>query len=198
MIKKIIKLLLILIIEYIYLCKEATSITIPEGSMILGNIKAPVTLIAYSSLTCFHCAKFYTKTLAKAKQKYIDKGLLKFILILFPLNQLDIKITLILESTPPIKKWPILIKLYQTQLAWIQSRNEKEFIKKISKTTGLNNEFIKNTINNKKKLAVILKKRIQIRKNFNIKTTPIFISGIHIWKYSISMKEINNLCKSYE
>lgn len=58
----------------------------PLGDMAIGADKAPVTLIAYLSLTSLLSAKFFTGTLPALKTRYIDGGKLRFILREYPLE----------------------------------------------------------------------------------------------------------------
>ena len=45
---------------------------------VLGDPKAPITLIEYASFTCPHCANFHAKNFAKLKSEYIDTGKVNF------------------------------------------------------------------------------------------------------------------------
>ena len=60
----------------------------PEGDVVLGSDKAPVTIIEYASMTCPHCAKFSMVTFPELKQRYIDTGKVRFIMREFPLDAL--------------------------------------------------------------------------------------------------------------
>ena len=43
--------------------------------IISGNVNAKITIIAYESLTCSHCATFHKKVYPKLKIDFIDTGL---------------------------------------------------------------------------------------------------------------------------
>ena len=60
----------------------------PLGEMVLGDEKAPVTVIEYASMTCPHCANFHEVTYPEMKKRYIDTGKIRFIFREFPLDQL--------------------------------------------------------------------------------------------------------------
>jgi len=55
------------------------------GSPILGDLKAPVTLIEFTDYECPFCKKFYKNTLPKLKKQYIDTGKLRLVVRDFPL-----------------------------------------------------------------------------------------------------------------
>src|SRR5450830_644053 len=59
---------------------------LPE--MVMGDDKAPVTIIEYASMTCPHCAHFQETTFPELKKRYIDTGKVRYIFREFPLDSL--------------------------------------------------------------------------------------------------------------
>ena len=66
---------------------------------VLGDPKAPVTLIEYASFTCPHCAHFDTQILPEVKKKWIDSGKVKLIYRDFPLDQTAVKAAQLAECS---------------------------------------------------------------------------------------------------
>ena len=56
------------------------------GSPILGDLKAPITLVEFTDYQCPFCRKFYTNEYKKLKEQYIDTGKLRLVLRDLPLN----------------------------------------------------------------------------------------------------------------
>ena len=54
--------------------------------IISGNENAKITIIAYESLTCSHCADFHKDVYPELKRDYIDTGLAKIEFRHFPLD----------------------------------------------------------------------------------------------------------------
>ena len=54
--------------------------------IISGNADAKITIIAYESLTCSHCANFHKDVYPQLKKDYIDTGLAKIEFRHFPLD----------------------------------------------------------------------------------------------------------------
>ena len=52
--------------------------------IISGNKDAKITIIAYESLTCSHCADFHKNVYPQLKREYIDTGLAKIEFRHFP------------------------------------------------------------------------------------------------------------------
>jgi protein-disulfide isomerase len=54
--------------------------------MALGQTKAPITIVEFSSLTCPHCADFAENVFPMLQSKYIDTGKVRFVSREFPLD----------------------------------------------------------------------------------------------------------------
>ena len=54
--------------------------------IISGNENAKITIIAYESLTCSHCASFHKEIYPNLKKDFIDTGLVKIEFRHFPLD----------------------------------------------------------------------------------------------------------------
>lgn len=49
------------------------------SDMAIGNVKAPLTLIEYASVTCVHCRQFHDTVYEQLKTNYIDTGKVRFV-----------------------------------------------------------------------------------------------------------------------
>ena len=59
-------------------------VSLPD--MAIGQAKAPITIVEYSSMTCPHCADFEENVLPMLQSKYIDTGKVRFVSREFPLD----------------------------------------------------------------------------------------------------------------
>jgi protein-disulfide isomerase len=59
-------------------------VSLPD--MALGQAKAPITIVEYSSMTCPHCAAFEENVFPMLQSKYIDTGKVRFVSREFPLD----------------------------------------------------------------------------------------------------------------
>ncbi|MDG7055124.1 MAG: DsbA family protein [Wolbachia endosymbiont of Menacanthus eurysternus] len=57
----------------------------------LGDPKAPILMIEYASLTCYHCSLFHKEVFPAIKKKYIDTGKMLYIFRHFPLDYRGLK-----------------------------------------------------------------------------------------------------------
>lgn len=81
--------------------KAKAQITRPEPFM--GSANAPLTLIEYGSMTCWHCAQFSKNDFPTIKARYIDTGKVKFIFRTLPTEpaQLSMGMQVIADCAGP-------------------------------------------------------------------------------------------------
>ena len=82
--KKIISILLIILVSFtsnLFADDNQSSKRIFEGEK-----NSKITIIAYESLTCGHCADFHKNVYPDLKKDFIDKGLVKIEFRHFPLD----------------------------------------------------------------------------------------------------------------
>ena len=65
---------------------------IKNGSPILGNSDAPITIVEWGDYQCTYCYKFHQNTLEIINEEFIKTGKVKVIFIDFPLNGFDSKL----------------------------------------------------------------------------------------------------------
>ena len=174
----------------------STSANAEIKRIVSGNQNAKITIIAYESLTCSHCANFHKDVYPSLKKDFIDTGLAKIEFRHFPLDIAALnasKISLCKQD----QSLEILEKLYSNQQAWIKGKgieevnnNLKEFLKK----AGFDIDFEK-CINNKEIEDYVLNDRIEGTKNFKVNSTPTIIINNEKFEKSLNYK---NLKKTLE
>ena len=186
------KLFLFLILIFVI----STSANAEIKRIVSGNQNAKITIIAYESLTCSHCANFHKDVYPSLKKDFIDTGLVKIEFRHFPLDIAALnasKISLCKQD----QSLEILEKLYSNQQAWIKGKeieevnnNLKEFLKK----AGFDIDFEK-CISNKEIEDYVLNDRIEGTKNFKVNSTPTIIINNEKFEKSLNYK---NLKKTLE
>ena len=97
-----------------------------------GDKNAKVTIIAYESLTCSHCANFHKDVYPKLKEEYIDTGLVKIEFRHFPLDIAAFNASKISQCKKD-QGLNILESLYSNQQAWIKGSTVEEVNKNLKK-----------------------------------------------------------------
>src|SRR6202167_355422 len=107
----------------------------PDGDVVLGSDKAPVTIIEYASMTCPHCAHFSTTTFPELQKRYIDTGKVRFIFREFPLDPLAAAGFMLARCAGNDKFLPIVETLFAKQPEWMV-KEPIEPLKSIAKQFG--------------------------------------------------------------
>ena len=164
--------------------------------IVSGNQNAKITIIAYESLTCSHCANFHKDVYPSLKKDFIDTGLVKIEFRHFPLDIAALnasKISLCKQD----QSLEILEKLYSNQQDWIKGKEIEEVnnnLKEFLKNAGFDIDFEK-CINNKEIEDYVLNDRIEGTKNFKVNSTPTIIINNEKFEKSLNYK---NLKKTLE
>ena len=164
--------------------------------IVSGNQDAKITIIAYESLTCSHCADFHKDIYPLLKKDFIDKGLVKIEFRHFPLDIVALNASKISQCKQD-QSLEILEKLYSNQQAWIKGKEIKEVnnnLKEFLKKAGFNIDFDKCMID-KEIEDYILNDRIEGTKNFKVNSTPTIIINNKKFEKSLNYK---NLKKTLE
>ena len=164
--------------------------------IISGNKDAKITIIAYESLTCSHCANFHIDIYPLLKKEYIDTGIVKIEFRNFPLDGAALNASKIAQCKED-QSLEILESLYSNQQAWVKGGTIEEVnsnLKKIIKKKGFDIDFEK-CINNQKIEDFVLNDRIEGVKKFKVNATPTIIINDKKFEKSLNYK---NLKKSLE
>ena len=164
--------------------------------IISGNEKAKITIIAYESLTCSHCANFHKDVYPQLKKDYIDTGLAKIEFRHFPLDIAAFNASKIAQCKVD-QGLEILESLYLNQKAWVKGNTVKEIngnLKKFIEKKGFKIDFDK-CVNNKEIEDFVLNDRINGAKNFKVNATPTIIINDKKFEKTLNYK---NLKKSLE
>ena len=164
--------------------------------IVAGNKNAKITIIAYESLTCSHCADFHTDVYPKLKKDYIDTGLVKIEFRHFPLDIAALNASKIAQCKKD-QSLKILNKLYINQKIWIKGNSIEEI--NLSLKTFLEKEDFdinfEKCINNEEIENFVLNDRIDGAKNFKVSSTPTIIINNEKFEKALTYK---NLKKALE
>ena len=186
------KILIILVLFFV----STTSISAETKRIISGNKNAKITIIAYESLTCSHCANFHKDIYPQLKKEYIDTGLAKIEFRHFPLDIAAFNASKIAQCKND-QSLEILESLYSNQQAWVKGNTVKEInnsLKKFIEDEGFKVDFEK-CVNDKEIEDFVLNDRIEGAKKFKVNATPTIIINNKKFEKTLNYK---NLKKSLE
>ena len=162
----------------------------------VGNKDAKITIIAFESLTCSHCANFHKDVYPQLKKEYLDTGLAKIEFRHFPLDAAAFNASKVSQCKNDGDS-EILNRLFLNQQKWVKGDSIEEVnenLKKFLSSEGLSVDFVKCTTD-KKIEDFILKDRIEGVKKFKVNATPTIIINNEKFEKSLNYK---NLKKALE
>ena len=162
----------------------------------VGNKDAKITIIAFESLTCSHCANFHKNVYPELKKEYLDKGLAKIEFRHFPLDIAAFNASKVAQCNNDGNS-DILESLYANQQKWVKGSSVEEANKNLQiflKNEGFSIDF-ESCVNNKNIEDFVLNDRIEGAKNFKISSTPTIIINNKKFEKKLNYK---NLKKALE
>ena len=172
------------------------NINAETNRIISGKEDAKITIIAYASLTCSHCANFHKDVYPQLKKDFIDTGLAKIEFRHFPLDIAAFNAAKVAQCKND-QGLEILESLYLNQQEWVKGSKIEDInnnLKKYLGNAGFKIDFEK-CINNKQIEDFVLNDRIEGTKNFKVNATPTIIINNKKFEKSLNYK---NLKKSLE
>jgi protein-disulfide isomerase len=149
----------------------------PEGDVVTGSDKAPVTIIEYASMTCPHCAHFSMTTFPELKKRYIDTGKVRFIFREFPLDPLAAAGFMLARCAGNDKFMAVVETLFAKQEDWAVKEPIPP-LKEIAKQFGFTEKSFNQCLANQKLLDDIQSVRDRAAKTLGVNSTPtFFING---------------------
>jgi len=145
----------------------------PDGDIVLGSDKAPVTIIEYASMTCPHCAHFATTTFPELEKRYIDTGKVRFIFREFPLDALAAAGFMLARCAGKGKYMAIVETLFSKQPEWMV-RKPVEPLKAIAKQFGFSEQLFDECLANQHVLDGIQSVRDRAVEKLGVSSTPTF------------------------
>ena len=164
--------------------------------IVKGNNDAKITIIAYESLTCSHCADFHKNVYPQLKNEFIDTGLVRIEFRHFPLDMAAFNASKISQCKNDGDS-NILDSLILNQQKWVKGSTAEESndnLKTFLIEEGIDIDFNK-CINNKKLEDFVLNDRIDGVKKFKVNSTPTIIINNEKFEKSLNYK---NLKKALE
>ena len=156
-----------------------------------GKKNAKITIIAYESLTCGHCADFHKDVYPKLKKNFIDTGLVKIEFRHFPLDIAAFNASKIGQCNNDGNS-DLMHILFSGQKEWAKGATPEEateYLKKFLKDKAINVDFEK-CLSNKGIEDYVLNDRIEGVKKFKVNATPTIIINDKKFEKSLNYKNL--------
>ena len=157
----------------------------------VGNKDAKITIIAFESLTCSHCASFHKDVFPELKKEYLDTGIAKIEFRHFPLDAAAFNASKVSQCKNDGDS-TILNSLYANQQKWVKGNSVEEAnenLRKFLTSEGFDINFDK-CINNGEIEDFVLNDRIDGAKNFKVNSTPTIVINNKKFEKTLNYKNI--------
>ena len=157
----------------------------------VGEKNAKITIIAYESLTCGHCADFHKDVYPSLKKDFIEKGLVKIEFRHFPLDIAAFNASKIGQCNNDGNA-EVLNILFSGQKKWARGKTPEEatgYLKKFLKDEGITLDFEK-CLADKTIEDYILNDRIDGVKKFKVNATPTIIINEKKFEKALNYKNL--------
>jgi len=157
----------------------------------VGEKNAKITIIAYESLTCGHCADFHKNVYPSLKKDFIEKGLVKIEFRHFPLDIAAFNASKVGQCNNDGNS-NILNILFLGQEKWARGKTPKEatrYLKKFLEDEGVILDFEK-CLADKNIEDYILNDRIEGVKKFKVNATPTIIINDKKFEKALNYKNL--------
>jgi len=170
---------------------KSALLAIQPGDHVLGDPKAPVTVIEYASLTCPHCAHFHTQILPEIKKKWIDTGKVKLIYRDFPLDQVAAKAAQIAECVGNDRYFGVIDLIFRSQPTWAGASDPVAELAKPLRIAGMGENEVKACLANEAKSNEVIAD-YKGGETLGVNSTPtLFIDG-KLYQGARSVEDLDN------
>jgi protein-disulfide isomerase len=169
---------------------KAALLGVLPSDHVMGDAKAPITLIEYASFTCPHCAHFSIAVLPEIKKKWVDTGKVKLIYRDFPLDQTAVKVAQLAECSGKDKYFGVIDMIFATQPKWAAATDPIAELAKSLRIAGMGDAEVKACLaNDAVQNGVIADYRSG--ETLGVNSTPsLFING-EMFKGARSIEELD-------
>ena len=176
---------------------DSTLPKVQSNGYVLGSAAAPIEVIEFGDFECPQCARFASLTEPDVRSRLVDKGVVRFRFIDFPLSMH--------RNTWPASRaaacadeqgkfWQMHDALFQAQDQWNgeTTSNPDGVFKDLAKQIGLNQKQFDDCVDSKKTQAKV-QAHEQLAMQQHINATPSFIIGGKIQEGAITYDEFKSL-----
>ena len=153
------------------------------GDMFIGKADAPITIIAYESLLCPHCAAFHANTLPKLKEAYVDKGFVKIVFREYPgtANEPWARVPAMMARCLGADRYFSMLDLmFKDQEKWTRAETGQQLLDNVAaygRLAGMTKEQFDACLKNEKMLRAMAERWREGVEKHGVEGTPHFVIG---------------------
>lgn len=148
---------------------------IEDGSFVIGDKDAPITILEFSSLSCPHCAAFHKNSLSDLKKDYVQSGKVKFVFNDFPLNKPAVDASLLLKCVDVKDRYDLMEILFSQQSQWAFGGDHHDKIKQYAALLGISSDKADACMSDTDAERAMFEKMRANNQKYQVKSTPTFV-----------------------
>lgn len=145
----------------------------------IGSDDAPVTIHAYESATCPHCAAFHRDTLPELKSRYVDTGQVRIVFHDFPLDARALYASMLARCAGDGRYFAMMEMLFSRQDHWARAPRDSFFdtLGQYGRLGGMTETEVTQCFENRELWDALVQRRAEAVEELDIRSTPTFIIG---------------------
>jgi protein-disulfide isomerase len=148
---------------------------------VLGDPKASVLIIVYSSLTCPHCATFEEKIFPELQERYIRTGKIRYVHRDYPMDRPGLYGATLSLCKGGEHYYAFQKILFSKQELWAFKKNYQEVLTNIGKLGGLSAEAFDACLQDKMLQDRLATAAVEASKQYDVNAVPaLFVNGKNI------------------
>lgn len=147
----------------------------PLPDIVIGDPKAPVTIVEYASMTCGHCANFHVNSYPQIKKDFIDTGKASLIIREFPFDPRALAASMLARCTgDDARRTAMVDVLMEQQDEWARAENASAALLKFAKLAGMSQDDFTACLNDKELQKKVVETQERGQNEFGVNATPTF------------------------
>jgi protein-disulfide isomerase len=152
------------------------------GDHAVGEAKAPVTIIAYSSFACDQCANFHARLLPMIEKDYKEK--VRVVFRDFPNSANALHAALVASCVPEKDYQKTAQSLYESQKSWAMEPAFIPGLKNVAAAAGLKKDAFYACMENKESATRMVNQSKEAAQKFGVRGVPAyFVQGERVERF---------------
>lgn len=141
-----------------------------------GRADAPVTVIAFHSMTCPACAKFKRETWPELKARFVDTGRIRVVWRDFPLDRVALQWAMLARCVGADRYSAYMELIYQRQPELLRGQDPVAGAARLGRLAGLSEDDARACLADKTVEDSVLNDALDGQRR-NVRSTPTFVVG---------------------
>lgn len=171
-------------------------VSLGENDIVLGSAEAPVTIVEYFSFSCSHCAAFHREVFPELRKRYVDTGVVRFVLRDFPLNLPALKAAQAARCAGPGRYLELTDALWESWDAWINRSDPEAGLVEVLQPHGLAADALEACLQDPDLETEVLLSLKEASEELGVDRTPSFLINGELHKGFIPLDRFGRIIEA--